>query len=117
MSVIAAPETPALARGQRSTVATKYPRIARGVIDQIGASAEIIPLGGSVELAAVLRLTTHIIDLVQSGATIAANGLVEQATLMTIAPWLIAGRDAYRTETKRIRDLASRIEETINAVV
>jgi ATP phosphoribosyltransferase len=97
------------------SVATKYPRIAREYLDRAGVHAEIVPLGGSIELAAVLRLTTHVIDLVQTGATLRANGLAEQEVLMKVAPWLIAGRDAYRTQTRRIRDLVARIEETTHA--
>jgi ATP phosphoribosyltransferase len=96
-------------------VATKYPRIARQYLDGRGLHAEIVALGGSVELAAVLQLTTHVIDLVQTGDTIRANGLAEQEVIMAVSPWLIAGRDSYRKQTKRIRDLASRIEEGIHA--
>ena len=83
----------------RATIATKYPRITRQFLDGQGVHAEIVALGGSVELAAVLKLTTHVVDLVQSGETIRANGLVEQNVLMNVSPWLIAGRDAYRTGT------------------
>ena len=115
MSIVAKPDAPALT--DRATIATKYPRITRQFLDRRGVHAEVVALGGSVELAAVLKLTTHVVDLVQSGETIRANGLIEQAVLMTVSPWLIAGRDAYRTETKRIRDLVSRIEESINVAV
>lgn len=112
MSVVAAPDAPPI--GDRSKIATKYPRIARRFLDSRGVHAEIVALGGSVELAAVLRLTTHVIDLVQSGETIRANGLAEQEVILQVAPWLIAGRDAYRTEMKRIRDLVSRVEESMH---
>lgn len=97
------------------SVATKYPRIAQEYLDRIGVHAEIVPLGGSVELAAVLDLTTHVIDLVQTGETLRANGLVEEEVVVNIAPWLIAGRDSYRTQTRRIRDIATRIEESMHA--
>ena len=115
MSVVAAPDAPGI--DDRTTIATKYPRIARQFLDGRGVHADVVALGGSVELAAVLRLTTHVIDLVQSGETIRANGLVEQEVLMNITPRLIAGRDAYRTEMKRIRDLVSRIEEGMHVPV
>src|SRR3954462_13437815 len=62
MMLIAAPGAPPL-----TTIATKYPRIARHYLDGRGLRAEIVPLGGSVELAAVLALTSHVIDLVESG--------------------------------------------------
>lgn len=115
MSIVATPEAPEIT--DRATVATKYPRITRQLLDGRGVHADIVALGGSVELAAVLRLTTHVIDLVQSGETMRANGLVEQDVLMSVSPWLIAGRDAYRTEMKRIRDLVSRIEENMHVTL
>src|SRR5436305_14229520 len=65
MLLIAAPGAPPL-----SKVATKYPRIARQWLEQRGVRAEVIPLGGSVELAAVLELTSHVIDLVETGETV-----------------------------------------------
>ena len=102
---------------ERSMVATKYPRIARQFLDRRGSHAEIIPLGGSVELAAVLKLTSHVIDLVQTGETIRANGLAEIELVLDIAPRLIVGRDSYRRQMKRIRELSSRIEETLNVTV
>lgn len=112
MSLIAKGE--AVPLDDRSAVATKYPRIARQFLDRHGSHAEIIPLGGSVELAAVLELTSHVIDLVQTGETIRANGLVETERVLDIAPRLIAGRDSYRRQMKRIRGLSARIEESLH---
>jgi ATP phosphoribosyltransferase len=112
MSVIAAPGIAPL--NHASTIATKYPRVARQFLDSRGLHAEVIALGGSVELAAVLELTTHVIDLVQSGETIAANGLAEQEIVMDVSPRLIVGRDAYRRQMKAIRELVSRIEEAMH---
>src|SRR5947209_18516826 len=51
-------------------VATKYPRIARQYLDGRSIRADIVPLGGSVELAAVLNLTSHVIHLVETGETV-----------------------------------------------
>lgn len=99
---------------ERSTVATKYPRIARQFLDGRGSHAEIVPLGGSVELAAVLNLTSHVIDLVQTGETIRVHGLVEIERVMNIEARLIVGRDSYRRHLKRIRDLSARIEESLH---
>jgi ATP phosphoribosyltransferase len=115
MALVATPTAPPL--DDRANVATKYPRVTRQYLDRIGVHADVVVLGGSVELAAVLHLTTHVVDLVQSGQTIRANGLVEQDLVMNVSPWLIAGRDAYRTQRKRIRDLVSRIEESTHATV
>ena len=46
--------------------------------------AEVIPLGGSVELAAVLELTSHVIDLVETGETVRVHKLEMQETVAEI---------------------------------
>lgn len=110
MMLIAAPGAPPLTK-----VATKYPRIARQYLDGRAIRADIVTLGGSVELAAVLNLTSHVIDLVETGETVRVHKLEIQDVVAEISPRLIVGRGVYRTETKRIRELISRIEEAKNA--
>jgi ATP phosphoribosyltransferase len=112
MMLIAAPDAPPLTK-----VATKYPRISRQYLDRKSIRAEVVPLGGSVELAAVLNLTSHVIDLVETGETIRVHHLVEQDVVTEISPRLIVGRNVYRTETQRIRELISRVEEAKNAAL
>jgi ATP phosphoribosyltransferase len=110
LMLIAAPGAPPLTK-----VATKYPRIARQYLDGRGIRADIVPLGGSVELAAVLNLTSHVIDLVETGETVRVHKLEIEDVVAEISPRLIVGRGVYRTETKRIRELISRIEEAKHA--
>jgi ATP phosphoribosyltransferase len=110
MMLIAAPGAPPL-----KSVATKFPRIARQYLDQRGLRAEVVPLGGSVELAAVLRLTSHVIDLVETGETVRVHKLELQDVVAEISPRLIVGKNVYRTETKRVRELIARIEEALDA--
>ena len=98
-----------------SKIATKYPHIARQYLEQRQLRAEIVPLAGSVELAAVLNLTSHVIDLVETGETVRVHKLEIQDLVAEISPRLIVGRHAYRTDGKRIREVISRIEETCNA--
>jgi ATP phosphoribosyltransferase len=112
MQLIAAPGAPQLTK-----VATKYPRISRQYLDQKAIRAEIVPLGGSVELAAVLNLTSHVIDLVETGETVRVHHLELQDVVKEISPRLIVGRNVYRTETQRIRELISRVEEAKNASI
>lgn len=113
MMVIGAPGAPRLSNDAR--IATKYPRIARRYLDTRGLHAEVIPLGGSVELAAVLELTSHVIDLVESGETVRVHKLELQDFVAEITPRLIVSKNAYRIEYQRIRELIARIEEAKNA--
>jgi ATP phosphoribosyltransferase len=109
MMLIAAPGSPPLTK-----VATKYPRITRQFLDGRGVRAEVVPLGGSVELAAVLKLTSHVVDLVETGETVRVHHLELQDVIAEISPRLIVGKTFYRTEPKIVRDLIARVEEAVN---
>src|SRR5947209_20501328 len=109
MMLIAAPDAPPLTK-----VATKYPRITRQFLDARGVRAEVVPLGGSVELAAVLKLTSHVVDLVETGETVRVHHLELQDVIAEISPRLIVGKTFYRTEPKIVRDLIARVEEAVN---
>src|SRR6185436_12093930 len=115
MMLIGAPNAPRLS--DRARIATKYPRIARSYLDERGLRAEIVPLGGSVELAAVLSLTSHVIDLVETGETVRVHRLVLQDLVAEITPRLIVARNFYRTSNQRVRELIARIEEANDAMV
>ena len=110
MMVIGAPGAPRLADATNAKVATKYPRITRQYLDSRGIRAEIVPLGGSVELAAVLALTSHVVDLVETGETVRVHHLELQDVVAEISPRLIVSRSVYRTEAAQMRDLIARIE-------
>jgi len=109
MRLIAAPGAPPLTK-----VATKYPRITRQFLESRSIRAEIVPLGGSVELAAVLKLTSHVLDLVETGETVRVHKLELQDVIAEISPRLIVGKNFYRTEQKTVRELIARIEEAVN---
>jgi ATP phosphoribosyltransferase len=113
MMVIGAPGAPRLANDAR--IATKYPRITHQFLESRGLRAEIIPLGGSVELAAVLNLTTHVIDLVETGETARVHKLEMQDFVAEITPRLIVSKNVFRTNNQQIRALIARIEEAKNA--
>ncbi|HEU4888082.1 MAG TPA: ATP phosphoribosyltransferase [Thermoanaerobaculia bacterium] len=114
MMLIGAPHAPRLSDGAR--IATKYPRIARRYLDSRALRAELVPLGGSVELAAVLGLTSHVIDLVETGETVRIHKLVMQDVVEEITPRLIVAKNFHRTANQRSRKLISRIEESKNAI-
>ena len=115
MMLIGAPNAPRL--NDASRIATKYPRIARQYLDGQALRSEVIPLGGSVELAAVLSLTSHVIDLVESGETVRVHKLVLQDFVAEITPRLIIAKNVYRTRNPQMRELLARIEEAKNELV
>ena len=90
------------ARWSRVTVATKYPNIARRHFAARGVQAEVVNLSGAMELAPSLGLARLIVDLVQTGSTLAANGLVETETIANVTSRLIVNRSALKTQPERI---------------
>ncbi|HLY44986.1 MAG TPA: ATP phosphoribosyltransferase [Stellaceae bacterium] len=83
-------------------VATKYPEIARRHFAGRGVQAECIKLNGAIELAATLGLCRHIVDLVQTGATLKANGLVEIEHIADVSSRLIVNRPALKTRPEEV---------------
>jgi ATP phosphoribosyltransferase len=84
-------------------VATKYPRIAAEYFARRGVQAEIVHVQGSVELAPVVGLADLIVDLVETGATLAQNGLEEREEVARISSVLVANRAAYKLRHDRVR--------------
>ncbi len=83
-------------------VATKYPEIARRHFAARGVQAECIKLNGALELAPRLGLCRRIVDLVSSGQTLKANGLVEIETIAEVTSRLIVNRAAFKTRPVEI---------------
>ena len=94
-------------------VATKYPNITKKFFAAKGVQVEIIKLNGSMELAPSLNMCRRIVDLVSSGKTLKANGLVEVEEIMKIQSKLIINRSAYKTEFKLIKKIISEFENNI----
>ena len=94
-------------------VATKYPRLTEQYFTERGVQVEIVRLDGSIELAPLVGLAERIVDLVQSGETLRANGLVEVAEITRSTARLIVNRASMKTEfaavTRLIDDLRARL--------
>jgi ATP phosphoribosyltransferase len=86
----------------RVTVATKYPNIARRHFARKGVQAEVVHLNGAMELAPSLGLSRVIVDLVQTGSTLRANGLVETEVIANVTSRLIVNRTALKTRPEAI---------------
>jgi ATP phosphoribosyltransferase len=83
-------------------VASKYPNVTRRHFASRGVQAEIVSLNGSMELAPGLGLSRLIVDLVQTGNTLKANGLVETDLIAKVSSRLIVNRIAFKTRPDEI---------------
>ena len=102
-------------RWSRVTVATKYPNIAQRHFAARGVQAEIVHLNGAMELAPSLGLSRLIVDLVQTGSTLQANGLVETEVIASVTSRLIVNRTALKTRPEAIGALIARFRRALPA--
>ncbi len=91
-----------LAEISKIRVASKYPNVTRKHFAARGVQAEIVALNGSMELAPGLGLSRLIVDLVQTGSTLKANGLVETDIIAKVSSRLIVNRAALKTRPDEI---------------
>ena len=96
-------------------VATKYPAITRRHFAARGVQAECIELSGAMELAPNLGLCRRIVDLVETGSTLKANGLVEVEQIAEITSRLAVNRAALKTRPLEIGGWIERFRDAIDA--
>jgi len=105
---------PHVAGGGAPRVATKYLESARRFFAARGMQVELIRISGSVELAPLLGLSDWIVDLVQTGRTLAENGLVVVDEVMPSTARLIVNRASHKLRLddhqRLITDLAAVVE-------
>jgi ATP phosphoribosyltransferase len=96
-------------------VATKYPRLTERYFSERGIQVEIVRLDGSIELAPLVGLADRIVDLVQSGQTLRANGLVEVAEITRSTARLIVNRAALKTAYSAVSGLVEEMKKRVSA--
>jgi ATP phosphoribosyltransferase len=92
-------------------VATKYPRLTESYFSERGIQVEMVRLDGSIELAPLVGLAERIVDLVQSGETLRANGLVEVAEILTSTARLVVNRASLKTAHAHVNRLIAALRE------
>lgn len=94
-------------------VASKYVNIAKEYYSSRGINAEIIKLNGSVELGPVIGLSDLIVDIVESGKTLEANGLVVLEEICEITARLVVNKTSLKTKSGEILPLLENIKRVI----
>jgi ATP phosphoribosyltransferase len=102
--VLAGPLAPE-PRSERLRVATKYVHTARRYFAEQGVQVEIIKLYGSMELAPLVGLADRIIDLMDTGNTLRANGLVPFETIREISARLVVNKASMKMKNSAIKRL------------
>lgn len=96
-------------------VATKYPEITRQYFAARGVQAECVKLNGAMEIAPSLGLCRRIVDLVSTGSTLKANGLVEVEEIAQITSKMVVNRAAMKTRPDEIHGWIDRFQEALDA--
>lgn len=96
-------------------VATKYPEVTRRHFAARGVQAECIKLNGAMELAPTLGLCRRIVDLVSTGSTLKANGLVEVEHIADVTSRLVVNRAAFKTRPEEISGWIEKFREAAHA--
>jgi ATP phosphoribosyltransferase len=97
----------------RLRVATKYVNTAREFFARQGVQAEVIKLYGSMELAPLVGLAERIVDLVDTGNTLKANGLVPLEHIADISSRLIVNKAAMKMKHGAVKAFVSRLAEAV----
>jgi ATP phosphoribosyltransferase len=90
-------------------IATKYPRTAQRYFEATGRQAEVIEVKGSVELAPLVGLADGIVDLVDTGRTLAENELVVREEIAHCTARLVGNRVAHKLRPDEVDELAERL--------
>jgi ATP phosphoribosyltransferase len=102
-------------RWSQVRVASKYPNITRRHYASRGIHAEVVHLNGAMELAPGLGLCRMIVDLVQTGSTLKANGLVETEVIAPVTSRLIVNRTALKTQPEAVGAWIARFRAALEA--
>ena len=98
----------------RIKVATKYTTIARRFYAEQGRQADIIQLYGAMELAPLMNLADEIVDIVDTGNTLRANGLEPRLTIAEISTRMIVNRAALKMKHAIIEPLIQSIATVVD---
>ena len=97
----------------RLRVATKYVNVARRYFAKQGRQVELIKLYGSMELAPLVGLADRIVDVVDTGNTLKANGLVPLEHIADISSRLVVNKAAMKMKHLRIKTLIGRLTRAL----
>lgn len=103
--------TPEEMEGYR--IATEYPSVTREYFRSLGVDVEVIVVDGSTELAPRTGMADAVVDVVQTGSTLAANNLVEVETILESSAIMLVNRISQKTKFDRVNELVYSIREVI----
>ena len=101
----------------RVRIATKFTNVAKAYCAEKGIQADIIKLYGAMELAPLMDLADMIVDIVDTGNTLKANGMEPQDLIADISSRLVVNRAAMKRKHQRISQIIERLRAVVEATV
>ncbi|MAX32652.1 ATP phosphoribosyltransferase (homohexameric) [Onishia taeanensis] len=99
----------------RRRVATKFVSVARRYYAEQGIQAEVIKLYGAMELAPLMNLADEIVDIVDTGNTLRANGMEPREKIADISTRLVVNQAAMTMKHDRLKPLLNRLREAVTS--
>ena len=96
-------------------VATKYTKVAREYYAQRGRQIDLIKLYGAMELAPIMDLADEIVDIVDTGNTLKANGLEAREMITEISSRVIVNKASMKTKFPEIKGILSALEAAVSS--
>ena len=97
----------------QKVIATKYPNVTKRYFNEKGVDIEIVKIDGSVELAPLLGLADAIVDIVETGGTLKANGLAIYEEIAQISARVIVNKASIKLKKNEVDDFVGRIGKNI----
>jgi len=95
-------------------VATKFVNCARRYFADQGRQIEVIKLYGSMELAPIVGLADCIVDVVDTGNTLRANGLVPQEHMADISSRLVVNKASMKMKHTQLKQILDKVSEAVD---
>jgi len=97
----------------RMRIATKYVNSARSYFASLGQQVEIIKLYGAMELAPLVGLADRIVDLVETGNTLKANGLEPLEEIAQISSRLVVNKASMKMKSQQVKELIQKLSVAV----
>ncbi|MEY8380912.1 ATP phosphoribosyltransferase [Ileibacterium valens] len=108
------PENNPLEKQGHVTIGTKYPKVARDYFASKNIDVEIIKIDGSVELSPLLGLVDGIVDIMETGNTLRANGLVVFDTCAEISARVIVNKASFKLKKNEVMKVLEDLERAVS---
>jgi ATP phosphoribosyltransferase len=99
----------------RLRVATKFVNVARQFFAEQGKQVEVIKLYGSMELGPIVGLSDLIVDVVDTGNTLKANGLKPMDHIADISSRLVVNKASLKMKHDRIQQMVEQMREAVKS--